>query len=250
MESKYPSLSPYCYVGGNPVRFVDITGMDSTVYVYFDPASEHFGGKKNKSNREKVLDQMRLLFSKNNVNVNIVETLCHPDQSPQGMLDPTDQYVALMSTLPNVEEAYGAMAGSLGGTPSNNDYSISYVNLAAHSFEGVNTSAWYSGNSINFSALANTATHEAMHGYLERATDYLNANAYNGLDETGHLDSPLNLMTTASLRYGSIPNRTISQNTPLRPSESLNFVHKMMINHYINANYKNYPSYVPSPFVR
>ena len=50
------------------------------------------------------------------------------------------------------------------------------------------------------------------------------------------------------LTYSTTCNGTLQTQTALDYYPY--FVHKMMINHYINANYKNYPSYVPAPFGR
>ena len=56
------SSGSYDYVLGNPVRLGDKDGRDTTVYVYFDPASKYFGGTNNRTNRNEVLRGMKLLY--------------------------------------------------------------------------------------------------------------------------------------------------------------------------------------------
>ena len=181
MESKYPSLSTYGYVGGNPVRFVDITGMDSTVYVYFDPASEHFNGEKGNANRKKLISSMQAIYDANGVPVHIVITSLTPNDitNNSSFLDKTDQYVAFSAGMIDFDDRT-----EKGFT----DNQFSFVNLLQNSFGG--DALVKSENGPEIGLIANTAVHETIHGYLKRAGKYFGeTNKRMGLDSEGHADT-------------------------------------------------------------
>ena len=228
MASKYPSLSGYSYVGGNPVRFVDIDGKDSTVYIHFDPNSKHFNGEDGRENRKKLISSMQAIFDANGVPVHIVVTSFTPDDVTNNpfLLDITDQYLFFSAGTVSFDPQEKGFTSGI-------NRNISNINLLQGSFGG---DAVFKSSGPDISSIANTAAHEAIHGYLRRARNYFGeTNERMGLNEEEHHNKTRNLMQDGGIKR-LLPNRTSITSKNIVSEDKLIELHQRYVKYFIQEN--------------
>ncbi len=89
----YPGVSPYVYVGNNPLTYIDPTGMDSTFYI----RQTHQTANLSQQQKDDITNQAQSVFNQNGIPITVEFVSLDSKGNPQFVsLDPTDVRIDLV----------------------------------------------------------------------------------------------------------------------------------------------------------